>query len=330
MKITFFEVAGWEKRYLKRRLQGHDFQFYSETLTPDNVAKVKDTEILSTFIYSTIDQWVLEQFPELKLITTRSTGLDHIDLTECKQRQIAVCNVPSYGENTVAEHTFALILSLSRNLHKASVKRLIGDFSIEDLKGFDLRGKTLGVVGPGRIGLHVIRIAKGFGMNILAYAVHRNELLAEVLGFSYVPLEQLLRESHIVTLHVPYNEGTHHLIDRDKLRLMRKGSYLINTARGAIVDTEALIEALDENLAGAGLDVLDGEEFIKEETAVLCECNKAEVLSVIAKNDILLRKRNVVYTPHIAFDTQEALERILETTVQNIVNFISTNKCNTA
>ncbi len=328
MKIAFFEVESWEKRYIRRRLQGYDLKLSSETLDSSNLAEIRETEILSPFIYSNIDRSVIEQLPGLKLIATRSTGFDHIDLSECRQRNITVCNVPSYGENTVAEHTFALILSLSRNLYKASVKRLTGDFSIQGLKGFDLKNKTLGVVGTGRIGLHVIRIAKGFGMNVLAFDVNRNELLAEVLGFTYTPLEQLLSESHIVTLHVPYNEHTHHLINGDRLKLMRKGSYLINTARGAIVDTEALIEALNENLAGAGLDVLEGEEFIKEETAVLCECTKSEVLSVIGKNGILLRKPNVIYTPHIAFDSQEALERILETTVQNIVAFESGEKCN--
>lgn len=329
MKIAFFELESWEKRYIKKRLQGHDLKLFSEILDYSNLAEIKETEILSPFIYSNIDRSTLEQLPGLKLIATRSTGFDHIDMNECRQRNITVCNVPSYGENTVAEHTFALILSLSRNLYKASVKRLTGDFSIQGLKGFDLKDKTLGVVGTGRIGLHVIRIARGFGMNVLASDVNQNKLLAEVLGFTYVPLEQLLGQSQIVSLHIPYNEHTHHLINADKLKLMRKGSYLINTARGAIVDTEALIEALDDNLAGAGLDVLEGEEFIKEETAVLCECSKTEVLSVIGKNDLLLRKPNVVYTPHIAFDSQEALERILETTVQNIDTFVSGKKCNT-
>ena len=171
----------------------------------------------------------------MKLIATRSTGFDHIDLAECRQRNISVCNVPSYGENTVAEHAFALILSLSRHLYQAFVKRLTNDFSLEGLRGFDLKEKTLGVVGTGRIGLHVIRIGKGFGMNVMAFDVNRNQLLAEVLGFTYVPLEQLLKESQIVTLHVLYNEHTHHLINSDKFRLMRKGSILINTARGAVV-----------------------------------------------------------------------------------------------
>ena len=328
MNIAFFEVEDWEKEYLREKLAEHALEFYPGTLEADNAGGMENTDVLSVFIYSTVDKPVLEQLPTLKLIVTRSTGFDHIDIDECKKRNITVCNVPSYGENTVAEHTFALILTLSRNLYKACVKRLTGDFSTGGLKGFDLKDKTLGVVGTGRIGLHVIRIGKGFGMNVLAYDVRQNELLAEVLGFTYVPLEQLLAESQIVTLHLPYNRHTHHLIDAEKFKLMRSGSFLINTARGAIVDTAALIEALGNGtLAGAGLDVLEGEEFIKEETAVLYEFNKPEVLSVIAKNEIVLRRQNVVYTPHIAFDSQEALDRILETTVKNITNFLSGKTC---
>jgi D-lactate dehydrogenase len=329
MKIAFFEVERWERGYLKKKLRDHDLKLYSKALNSEYTAELTDTEIISVFIYSPLDRAVLEQLPQLRMIATRSTGFDHIDIAECRRRNITVCNVPYYGENTVAEHAFALILSLSRNLYQACVKRLTNDFSIGGLTGFDLKGKTLGVVGTGRIGLHVIRIAGGFGMNVLAYDAKPNELWAKILGFSYVPLEQLMRKADIVTLHVPYNKHTHHLINRDRLRLMPKGSYLINTARGAIVDTEALIEALDKNLAGAGLDVLEGEEFIKEDKVLLSERNKPAVLSVIAENNILLRKQNVVFTPHIAFNSREALERIMETTVRSISAFISGDKCHT-
>lgn len=327
MNIVFFEVEDWEKDYLKEKLREHELRFYSGTLDENTAESAKHAEILSVFIYSDVNAQVLKLLPDLKLIVTRSTGFDHIDIDECKKRNIPVCNVPSYGENTVAEHTFALILSLSRNLYRATIKRLTSDFSARGLKGFDLKGKTLGVIGTGRIGLHVIRIAKGFGMNVLAYDKNPTDILAEVLGFTYATLDTLLMESHIVTLHVPYNKYTHHLINADKINLMR-GSFLINTARGAVVDTEALIKALTGGiLAGAGLDVLEGEEFIKEETDVLREGYKQEALSVIAKNDILLRRQNVVYTPHIAFNSQEALERILETTVKNIENYVSGNLC---
>ena len=190
--------------------------------------------------------------------------------------------------------------------------------------GFDLKGKTLGVVGTGQIGLHVIRIAKGFGMDVLAYDLKQNHILSEILGFNYVSLENLLPNSDIVTLHVPYNKYTHHLMNRDRFKLMRKGSILINTARGAIVDTEALIEALDQKiLSGAGLDVIEGEELIKEEKQIVFDPKKIESLASIVKDHILLNKDNVVFTPHIAFYSKEALERILDTTVDNINAFIS-------
>jgi len=329
VKIAFFEIESWERKYLRKQLQAHELRFYLEPVSPDNVEEVRDTQILSTFIDSHVDRPLLERLPELKMIATRSTGFDHIDLNECKRRSIVISNVPSYGENTVAEHTFGLILSLSRNLCNACVRRFTGDFSPKGLTGFDLKGKTLGVVGTGRIGLHVIKIAKGFGMNVLAYDARQNELLAEVLGFAYVSLEELLSQSHIVTLHVPYNEHTHHLINRERIRLMKKGAFLINTARGTIVDTGALVEALDsKNIGGAGLDVLEGEELVREEKAILGDSNKLQVLSGLGLNHILLSKPNVIYTPHIAFYSREALQRILETTAQNIAAFASGNPRN--
>jgi len=324
MKIAFFEIKGWEKKYLKNKLKGHSLEFYNEPLSLENVKRAKSFDIISVFIYSKITGQIIRKLPKLKLIATRSTGFDHIDLKECRKRKIVVCNVPFYGENTVAEHTFALILSLSRNIHRAYIRALRGDHSIEGLKGFDLKGKTLGVIGAGHIGLHVIRIAKSFGMNVLAYDIKKDKFLAEVLEFEYVSLEELLRKSDIITLHVPYNKSTHHLINKETIGLIKKGALLINTSRGGVVDTEALIEALDKKiLSGAGLDVLEGEELIKEEKQLLYEEGKLESLSNLVKDHILLSKDNVVFTPHIAFYSQEALERILDITAKNITSFLS-------
>jgi len=331
MKVAFFEVKDWEEEYLKARLGGYSLKFSEATLSLQNVQEIRDCEALSVFIYSRVDRQILQQIPSLKLIVTRSTGFDHIDLETCKELGVTVCNVPSYGENTVAEHTFALILSLSRNICKTCVRRFGYDFSMEGLKGFDLKGKTIGVVGAGRIGLHVIRIAKGFGMNVLANDAYQNTLLSEVLGFTYVPLEELLTGSDIITLHVPYNKFTHHLINKETVKLVKKGAILINTSRGSVVDTEALIEALDKKiLSGVGLDVIEGEELIKEEKQLLYDPRNLEALSNLVKDHILLSKDNVVFTPHIAFYSQEALERILETTVQNIVAFASGSPQNIA
>jgi len=329
MRVAFFEMKNWEKNYFKKKLKGHMLKFFAEKLNLENVNEIKDFDAVSVFVYSKVDVQIIAALPNLKLVATRSTGLDHIDLEACKENKIIVSNVPSYGENTVAEHTFALILSLSRNICKVCTRSLRYDFTIEGLKGFDLKDKTLGVIGAGRIGLHVIRIAKGFGMNVLAYDVNQNNLLSEVLGFEYVSLEELLSKSDVITLHVPYNKFTHHLINKDRVKLMKKGAILINTARGAVVDTEALIEALNKGiLAGVGLDVLEGEELIKEEKQLLYDQKKLEALSNLVKGHILLSKENVVFTPHIAFYSQEALERILEITVQNILTFSSGNPQN--
>jgi D-lactate dehydrogenase len=327
-KIIFFEIKDWEKEYLLKRLAGHELFFGTDVL---DAAKLTNNsyDIVSVFIYSKINQAALKALPQLKLVATRSTGFDHIDLEACSEKKITVCNVPFYGENTVAEHTFALILSLSRNVHKAYVKTLGNNFSLEGLKGFDLKDKTLGVVGAGHIGLHVIRIAKGFGMRVVAFDVNQDKFLAEVLGFEYLPFEEVLKQSDIVSLHVPDNQHTHHLINRQNIELFKKGSMLINTARGGVVDTEALLWALENGvLAGAGLDVLEGEEFIKEEKQLLHAPNQEEALASLVRDHLILKKDNVVFTPHIAFYSQEALERILETTAQNIEAFIADKPLN--
>jgi len=323
MKIAFFEIKGWEKPFLRRGLKGHTIEFFNDPLNAQNVELVKDFDIVSVFIYSFINAEILKKLTNLKAIATRSTGFDHIDLETCSKRDIAVFNVPYYGENTVAEHTFALILSLSRNVHKAYMKTIRRDFSIDGLIGFDLKGKTIGVIGAGFIGLNVIRIAKGFDMNVIVFDVNRNKMISEVLGFKYVSMDELLGQSDIITLHVPYNKHTHHLINRETVKKIKKGAILINTARGGIVETEALIEGLDSKiLSGVGLDVLEGEGLIKEEKQLLYDKQKIDDMGKIVKDHILLSKENVVFTPHIGFYSNEALERILETSTQNINLFL--------
>ena len=322
VKIAFFEIKDWEKEKLEETFSNDQLYFFPEPLGQENVKKAKDCEAISVFIYSKINKVILDELFDLKMIATRSTGFDHIDVAYCKEKGVVVCNVPFYGENTVAEHTFALILALSRNVHKSYFRGLRGDFNIEGLKGFDLKDRTIGVVGAGNIGLHVIRIAKGFGMKVLAFDVKQNKFLAEVLGFEYTSLENLLQNSDIISLHVPAATDTFHLINKKNIEIIKKGAILINTSRGSVVETDALITALDKGiLAGAGLDVLEGEELIKEEKQLLHDKQNPEVLGQILKDHIILQKDNVVYTPHIAFYSQEALERILETTVKNINGF---------
>ncbi|MEM4367441.1 MAG: hydroxyacid dehydrogenase [Candidatus Aenigmatarchaeota archaeon] len=322
MKIVFYQTQKWEENYIKKKLKGHKIIFCKEILNEETAKLARDADAISIFIYSNVNKAVLDKMKKLKLVTTRSTGYDHIDLIECKRRGITVCNVPTYGENTVAEHTFALILSLSRKIHKSYLKTLRNDFTIDGLEGFDLKGKTIGVIGAGHIGLHVIRIAKGFGMNVLVNTLHLDKFLAEVMGFEYVNLEELLKRSDIITIHVPYNKDTHHLINKDNIKLIKKGAILINTARGGCVDTEALIEALDKGiLSGAGLDVIEGEELIKEEKQLIYDKDKLKNLGNLVKDHILLSRDNVIFTPHIAFYSREALLRILDTTIENIEYF---------
>ncbi|MBZ5564823.1 MAG: hydroxyacid dehydrogenase [Acidobacteriia bacterium] len=324
MKIAFYELEDWERSELETGLfQGHTLHLATEPLTEKTLAAARDAEIVSVFIYSALNRAALEQLPNLKLIATRSTGFDHIDLACCRERGILVANVPSYGENTVAEHTFALILTLSRNIHKAFVHTLAKEIPFKELRGFDLAGKTLGVVGAGRIGLHVIKIAKGFGMRVLAYDVRQEPLLAEVLNFRYVSLEELLRASDIVSLHCPYSPRTHHLLNLENIRLIKKGALLINTARGGLIDPAALTQALDEGiLAGAGLDVLEGEELLKDERQILAQPLAQDKLRTALLNHSLLNRDNVVITPHIGFNSREAVQRVLETTLANIRAFL--------
>ncbi len=322
MRIVFFETDALEEGYFEKHLADYDLQFFSDSLTASSLDEIGKVDVLSTFMYSEVDKEVLDALPDLKLIATRSTGFDHVAVDECTSRGIVVSNVPSYGDNTVAEHTFALILTLARRLYEGCLNRIEGDFSARDLTGFDLKGKTIGVVGAGNTGTNVVRIAKGFGMTVLVYDVKPKESLAEALGFQYASLDRLLQESDIISLHVPYNDATHHLIDHQKFSMMRKGAYLINTARGGIVDQKALLEALDDGtLAGAGLDVLEGEEYIKEEKSVLTDTERTKALNAVGENSLILQRNNVVYTPHIGFNTREAVERILESTVDSILGF---------
>jgi len=293
-----------------------------EPLNEHNAKKYRGAEVACVFIFSKITKKVMESIPKLKLIATRSTGYDHIDLKEAKKRNIQVCNVPRYGENTVAEHTFALILNLSRNVHKSYVRALNDNYKINDLTGFDLKGKWLEVIGVGHIGQHVIKIAKGFGMHVIAYDMHKDTFLADLLHFTYADsVEEVLKKADIITLHVPSTPATKHLINKERLKLVKKGALLINTARGDVVDTDALYDALKSGrLGGAGLDVIEGEQYVKEDKALLTIHDPDQMRRLI-KNKEILHMDNVVYTPHNAFNSKEALQRILEVTKHNIEQF---------
>jgi D-lactate dehydrogenase len=340
MIIYFTRTEASSAEKFRAMLSEHDLRFV-ETL--EEVSG--EAEMVVILFWATITADFLSAHPRLRLIATRSSGYDHIDLAACKERGIVVCTVPSYGENTVAEHTFALILSLTRRLTEISVAKRTGQFSFEELRGFDLYGKTLGVIGAGRIGLHVIRLARGFGMNAVAYDISPNDVLSSLLGFTYTTFEDVLRKSHVLSLHVPLTPETIHLLDREAFAKCRDGVIVINTARGGVIDTAALLEALDSGrVAGAGLDVLEDERVFRKEASSLIadqiidslragtghpeehhqlNPERLEELRSLGRNEALLARPDVVFTPHIAFNSIEAVERIDQVTVENIRAFVA-------
>lgn len=328
MKTAFFGLKPWEEEYIKKHAEvqvAQDLTFLPGILDKDHLPEAKDFDILSVFVDSTLDAATLNIFPNLKMIAARSTGYDNIDLDYCRQKNIVVSTVPSYGENTVAEFAFGLILCLSRKIYQGVDRiRETGKFDFEGLQGFDLQGKTLGVIGTGRIGRHSVRIAKGFEMKIMAYDPYPNRQFAEAAGFSYLTFEEVLKQSDIVTIHVPYTKETHHLFNERTFQLMKRGAYLINTSRGGVVDTTALMVALKNGqLGGVGLDVLEEEGAIKDELSFLVKGSaEKHNLRTILANHVLFDLPNVVITPHNAFNTTEALQKILDTTAENIAAFL--------
>ncbi|MCX7955910.1 MAG: NAD(P)-binding domain-containing protein [Patescibacteria group bacterium] len=328
MKIVFFEVASWEKDLLIKNFP--EAYLVEDKLNLENVAKYQDAEIISSFVYSQLAKDILEKMPNLKFIATRSTGFDHIDISYCRQRNIKVSNVPEYGSRTVAEHTFALILTLTKKIYQSINQAKNFDFNHENIRGIDLFGKTIGIVGLGKIGFEVLKIAQGFGMRILVFNRSQKQELKEKYNFDYVDLKTLVSQSDIVSLHLPYNKETHHLINKNNIFDFKKGSYLINTARGPVVETEAIILGLEKGIFdGVGLDVLEEEKELAEETEILTKIYKKDVdLKTIVLNHVLVNHPKVIITPHNAFNTKEALERITKTTIENIKAFLNDSSIN--
>jgi D-lactate dehydrogenase len=331
MKIAFFEIMDWEKDFLKEKFPGDELLFFEEILDELNIAQIADVEVLSVFIYSRINQSVIDKLPNLKLLTTRSMGFDHIDLAYANQKNITVCSVPSYGERTVAEHAFALILALSRKIFTAYDRTEKCHFDYKGLTGFDLYGKTIGIIGGGKIGLNVAKIARnGFEMQVLVSDPFPKPELAAQYGFKYVSLDELLKNSDVISLHAPYLPSTHHLINQENIKMLKKGAILINTARGSLVDTMALLSALEDGiLAGVGLDVLEEERFISEEKELIHGASNNKFnLATIIENHMLINRDDVIITPHIGFNSIEALQKILLTTIENIQTFKSGSPIN--
>ncbi len=324
MRIVFFEVQKWEREKLQYSFP--DALLVDAKLSGENVATetFESVEILSPFIYSTLQKDVIDALPNLKCIATRSTGFDHIDTDYCKQKGICITNVPEYGSDTVAEHTFALILSLTRKIYQSVNQSKNLNFDHDKIRGVDLAGKTIGIVGLGKIGQKILSIAKGFGMKSLAYNRTQRPELLQQFDFRYVSLPQLLQNSDIVTLHLPLNPETYHIVNKENIVQFKKGSYLINTARGGLIETEAVVTALEQGiLAGVGLDVLEEELELGEEAAILTSEYKKKVdLKNLIFDHILINHPKVLITPHNAFNSNEALQRIIDTTIVNIKAFL--------
>lgn len=317
-KAVFFNFGRWGNEGIDRmreseklKAAGVEVAFVDEMLDKNHIPADVNFDIAGVFMDSAVDAATIAALPNLKCIATLSTGFDHIDLKAVAERGITVSSVPAYGENTVAEFAFALILALSRKICEARARvREENKFTTDGLQGFDLAGKTLGVLGTGRIGKHAVRMGKGFGMNIIAYDVFHDDAFAKEMGFPYVELNDLLAQSDIVTVHCPYLPSTHHLINQQNIGFVKRGAYFINTARGAIVETPALLGALKSGqLGGAGIDVLEEEAQMKEGDMSL------------AKE--LVAMPNVILTPHNAFNTKEAYLRILDTSIDNIAAFVA-------
>jgi D-lactate dehydrogenase len=340
MNIYFAEPEPSDIKFFEDALPEHELYFAEYDSEVES-----GCEILSIYIHSKIDSAFLDRHRQLQFVTTRSAGHDHIDIAECARRGIKVANVPGGDANTVAEHTFALILTLARRLFEVREANKLSAFRYEKLRATDLKGKTLGVIGTGRIGLHVVHIALAFGMEVIAYEPYRPSLMAEIFGVRYVSLEELLRKSDVITLHAPLTPETYHLLDREALAKCRKGVTIVNTARGALIDTDALIEALESGrVAGAGLDVLEQESVMRkeadkiiadqivaalqnqtlsEEEARLRDPNRLKQFERLRRNQSLLSRRDVFFTPHVAFNSMEAVARINRVTVENIKAFLT-------
>lgn len=274
-------------------------------------------EVLCVFVRTRVDESVLRMLPRLRLVATRSAGFDHIDLEACRKRGIAVCHVPDYGSASVAEHAFALLLGVTRHLTQAHERARQGSFAYRGLTGFELEGRTLGIVGLGRIGRHVARIAVGFGMDVLAYDPAFAASAARPAGVSLVTWEQVLQGSDILSLHVPATEATRHLIDARAFARMKPGVVVINTARGALIDEAALLRALDDgSVAAAGLDVLEQEGALSPEVPTGCGGLGCDT-GWMASSPLLTHPR-VLVTPHVGFNTTEAIARIFDETISNI------------
>lgn len=331
-RVVFFEVEDWEKRYFEDQLGGKaELTFNSHRLTLDNVDEAQHADVLATFIYSDLSAKVIDSLPNLKGIATMSVGCDHIDVAEATHRHIKVSNVPAYGPNTVAEHAVALLLALSRKIIPSVEKTRSEDYDYDpaSLSGWDLFGKTIGIIGTGKIGAHVARIASGLGMKILAYDPKPNQELIEKFKAEYMSVDDILERADVITLHVPLCSDTENMLDKPQFARMKHGMVIINTARGGLINPDALLDALEDGtVSQAGLDVLPEEDLLREEKEFFSRYFKLKDYQLAMAGHALTHHKNVIVTPHNAFNSRESLKNIMQTTVDNIEGFLDGDPVN--
>lgn len=320
MKIAFFDAKPYDMPAFKRQgeLKGIDFRFYETKLNADTASLAADCDGVCVFVNDTVDAEVVDKLSSLgvKILALRCAGYNNVDLKSCFGK-IHAAHVPAYSPNAVAEHAMAMLLTSIRRIHKAYIRTKDFNFSLNGLTGFDLHGKTVGVIGTGRIGRIFIDICRGFGMNIIAY----DKFPAEGSGIDYVSLDELFAKSDIISLHCPLTEETHHMINESTLDKLKTGVVIVNTSRGALIDAEALLEGIKRRKIGAAcLDVYEEEEdiFFRDFSGhIMSDDTLARLISM----------PNVLVTSHQAFLTEEALENIAETTVDNIISLARDGCC---
>jgi len=327
MKILVFDATPVVREVYGAALAGHTLIFHEEPVSDAALQADADAEIVALFVSSRLSAAQIDMLPRLKMISARSAGFDNIDCPHAKERGIVVSRVPKYGQHTVAEFAVGLMLQLSRKLYEAARRvKQDGSFAQDGLEGFDLFGKTLGVLGTGNIGRAVVGMAQGFGMEVLMYDMYPAKDL-EGPNAKYVSFEELLARSDIVSVHVPYMKETHHILDAARIAQMKQGAYLINTARGELVDSGALLDALKSgHLAGAGLDVIEGERGMKAEHEG--KEPDREAVALMAQDHELLKMENVIVTPHVAYFSREANKDIQEISAGNITSFLAGTPAN--
>jgi len=332
IKLSIFDVDDKQKKLIIALFEdknSYKLNFHDKSLDINNAKYEGDTEGIAIFIQSNITKGILNHLTNLKVIATMSTGFDHIDLEACEQRNIKVCNVPAYGDNTVAEYAFGLVIALSRKFKPTFNRVERGIFNRSGLMGSDLKGKIIGLIGTGRIGSCMAKLGSAFGMEIVACDPKQDKKLEKEYGVNYTEIENLLQISDVISLHVPYNQTTHHLINSKTIKLLKPTALLVNTSRGKVVDTIAIVHALREGrIGGVALDTFEGEEVWIEEEFLRRDDLPAIPLQQAMESFFILRSERAILTPHNAFNTKEALDRILITSTENLKSYFTGNPKN--